>query len=160
MADYYTQFSCLLPVGSPVNVAPALALYERLADELDAVDEVIGFAAEAQQSEGDDQAASLWLRDDVGDGNPEHVIAFALRCADAFGLTGRWGFVWGLSCSRARLDGFGGGAHVLDLGRRETVGWLDCEHWLVEQLATDEVGGAVDGMPVIDAAGEQRRPPA
>jgi hypothetical protein len=158
MADYYTQFSCLLPLRAASNVAPALALYERLADELDAVDEVIGFAAEAAHGEGN--AALLWLHDDVGDGNPEHVIAFVLRCAEAFGLTGRWGFVWGLSCSRARLDGFGGGAHVLDLGRRETVAWLDCEHWLVEQLATDEVGGAVDGMPVIDAAGEQRRPPA
>ena len=158
MADYYTVFSCLLPVGSAANVAPALALYERLADELDAGDEVIGFQAETAHGEGN--AASLWLHDDAGDGNPEHVIAFALRCAEVFGLTGRWGFVWGLSCSRPRLDGFGGSAHVLDLGQRETVAWVDCEHWLAEQLATDEAGEALDGTPVIRAAGEQRCPPA
>lgn len=141
MADYYTHFSCLLPVGSAANVAPALALYDRLGEELDAQDEVIGFAAEAQHGEGDATAA-LWLHDDAGDGNPEHVIAFARRCAEAFDLAGRWGFVWGLSCSRARLDGFGGGAHVLDLGRRETLAWLDCDHWMTERLGADGVGPA------------------
>ncbi len=106
---------------------------------------MIGFAAEAGHAEGDGEAASLWLHDDAGDGNPEHVIAFVLRCAEAFGLTGRWGFVWALTCSRPRLDGFGGGAHVLDLGRRETVAWMDCEHWRAAMLdpETDPADGIV-----------------
>jgi hypothetical protein len=155
MADYYTLFSTTLPIGSVANLAPALALYERLADELDAQDEVIGFAAEAAHGEGDGDAAALWLHDDAGDGNPEHVIAFALRCAEAFGLTGRWGFVWSLGCSRPRLDGFGGGAHVLDLGRRETVAWMDCEHWLMEQLAVRETPPARADALVQAAAAAQ-----
>ena len=46
MANYYTHFSCLLPLGSATNAEAALAVYERLAGELDAQDEVIGFAAE------------------------------------------------------------------------------------------------------------------
>ena len=109
---------------------------------------MIGFAAEVTLDEGDTMVRSLWLHDDAGDGNPEHVIAFVLRCAEAFGLTGRWGFAWGLSCSRPRLDGFGGGAHVLDLGRRETVAWVDCEHWLAERLAAD---GAATGTSECQA---------
>ena len=134
MADYYTQFSCLLDLGSPDNVAPALALYRELEEALDR-DEgaAIGFLAIAAS----DRPGALWISDDAGHGDPEHVIAFALRCAEAFGLTGRWGFVWALTCSKPRLDGFGGGAQVLDLGRRESLAWTDCDHWLGLQLAAE-----------------------
>lgn len=142
MADDYTLFSATLPIGSAANIAPALALYEQLADELANQDEVIGFIAEAAHAEGE-EAASLWLHDAAGDGDPEHVIAFALRCAEAFGLTGRWGFVWALTCSKPRLDGFGGGAQVLDLGQRKSLAWMDCEYWLAAALdpETDPTGG-------------------
>ena len=49
------------------------------------------------------------------------------RCAGAFGLQGLWGFRWCLWCSRPRLEGYGGGAKLLDLGRRRSLDWLDCE---------------------------------
>ena len=131
MADYTTSFSTTLPLGSASNIAPALALYRQLAAELETAGETIGF--EVAES-GTPEAPQLWLHAS-DNGEPEHVIAFALRCAEQFGLTGQWGFAWGLGCSRPRLDGFGGGAHVLDLGRRETVAWVDCETWLAEQIA-------------------------
>ena len=136
MADYFTHVSCTLPVGCAENVAPALALYRQFADELDDEDPAIGFLAEAAQGEGNE--ASLWLHDDAGDADVEHIIRYARLCAERFGLTGLWGFRFAHTCSRPRLDGFGGGAHVLDLGRRETVAWLDCDEWLAEQLAVRE----------------------
>lgn len=37
---------------------------------------------------------------------------------------------WALTWSKPRLDGFGGGAQLLDLGARRSLAWLDCEHWL------------------------------
>jgi len=129
MADYHTSFSVLLPVG-PGKVDAALDLYAELRDELDANNEAIGF--EAEKNDPDD--GTVWLSDNSGSGDPEHVIAYALRCAEAFSLSGLWGFHFGLWCSRPRLDGFGGGAHVLDLGRRESVDWLDTGHWLAGQL--------------------------
>ena len=46
-----------------------------------------------------------------------------------------WGFRWCLSCSKARLDGYGGGAQVLDLGARRSLSWIDTEHWLGDQIA-------------------------
>lgn len=134
MADYYTLFSVLFPVGSTDNIAPALALYEQLAEELEE-DETIGFLAEADEPP---TGGDLWLHSDES-GEPEHVITFALRCAEAFGLTGIWGFRWSLSCSKPRLDGYGGGAQLLDLGKRESLEWVDCEHWVADRIEARQV---------------------
>ena len=135
MADYFTALSVLFPVESAANVAPALALYRQLEEELDADGETIGFEAAAYELP---TGAHLWLHADVN-AEPEHVITFALRCAEAFDLTGLWGFRWSLFCSKARLDGFGGGAQLLDLGQRRSLDWMDTEHWLLERLAAGEI---------------------
>ena len=130
MADYFTQLSCVLPVG-PGNVEAALALYEQMQAELDADGMEIGFLAELHEPGND----SLWLWDGDGTGDFENVIAFTLKCAAAFSLEGLWGFWWGLSCSRHRLDGFGGGAQVIDLGGRRSLSWVDTQHWIGEETA-------------------------
>ncbi|MBB3892871.1 hypothetical protein GGQ61_003609 [Phenylobacterium haematophilum] len=89
MADYFTHFSCLLEVGAG-NIEPALALYARMAQDLEADDGLsIGFVAQAATG----SSSALWLRDEDC-GEPEHVIAFALLCAETFDLKGRWGFCW------------------------------------------------------------------
>jgi len=134
MTDYFTSFSVLLPVGA-ANVDAALALYAELRDELVTKNEAIGFRAE--KNDPDDGA--VWLWDTSGSGDPEHVITYALRCGEALKLAGLWGFHWGNFCNRARLDGFGGGAHLLDLGRRETVDWLDTAHWLAQRTDAGEL---------------------
>ncbi|KTQ96318.1 hypothetical protein NS226_08070 [Aureimonas ureilytica] len=138
MADYFTQFSCSLDVGSADNVAAALALNGEYTDEPDRNDEGgIGFAAE--RLIGADTA--IWIHDD-GQGDVEHVLAFVQRCGQAFGLTGRWGFQYANTCSRARLDGFGGGAHVLDLATGGTVSWTDTNGWLASHLSGAEADHA------------------
>jgi len=151
MADYYTSFSVLLPVGTG-NMEAALALYDQFEAELEADGQSVGFLAK-QDEPGSD---AVWLWDNGGGGDPEHVIAYAFRCAEAFGLTGRWGFCCGRWCSKARLDGFGGGAQVLDLGRRESVDWVDTGQWLDEKLSAGEAG-AVSAetilQPTIEAQG-------
>lgn len=131
MADYFTQFSCHIDVGSADNAERALAIFTEMQGVLDDNDGLaIGFEADIES----DHPSILWLRSEDGYGEPENVIAFVLRCAEAFDLKGRWGFVWGLSCSKPRLDGFGGGAQVLDLSARSSLGWTDCEHWLAGML--------------------------
>lgn len=127
MDDYFTHFSCLLDVRTPRNAARALELYNQLSAEGASEDPPSdGFLLSIEPSHGGSQ---LWIRDDVT-GDPERVIDFVLRCAGAFDLTGRWGFQWANTCSRPRLDAFGGGAHVLDLGTRKTVAWIDTAGWL------------------------------
>jgi hypothetical protein len=136
MADYFTQFSCLLDVGTPQNAARALEIYK--ADCADG-------ALEAQFSNGffasipsEDGGAQLWIRDE-GAGDPESVIRFVEICAAEFGLSGRWGFQYSNMCSKPRLDGFGGGAHVLNLATGETIAWIDTENWIVQTIA--DAGG-------------------
>jgi len=131
MSDYYTLFSTLFPVSAATNVAPALALYQQLADELGEQDEEIGFLAEADGPPG---GTHLWLRSEES-GDVEHVIAFALRCAEALDLQGMWGFRWALTCSAPKPGAFGGGAQVIDLGARRTVSWVDAEDWMEVQIA-------------------------
>ena len=132
MANYFTHFSCLLDVGTPENAARALDLYNTLSEE-GASDEPPseGFLLSIQPEHGGSQ---LWMRDDVT-GDPERLIQFVKRCAAEFGLTGRWGFQYANTCSRPRLDGFGGGAHALDLATGETIAWIYTDGWLAEVLA-------------------------
>ncbi len=65
-------------------------------------------------------SGALWLYSDEC-GEPEHAIQFVLRCAEALDLTGLWGFLWALTCSEPRLDGFGGGAQLIDPGKRASA---------------------------------------
>lgn len=131
MADYFTHFSCLLDVGTPQNAARALDLYNALS-EAGAAEEPPseGFLVSIQPEHGGSQ---LWLRDDVS-GDPERLIQFVKLCAAEFGLKGRWGFQYANTCSRPRLNSFGGGAHILDLGTGDTVGGIDTDGWLATAL--------------------------
>jgi hypothetical protein len=132
MADYFTHFSCLLDVGTPDKAAPALALFQdqRAADQ-DADDpEVAGLTLVRQDAP---EGSTLWIHDDEH-GDVEAVIRLVLRLADELDLTGRWGFQYALTCSRPRLDAFGGGAHVIDLGARKSVGWTSSHEWLIAAL--------------------------
>ena len=131
MADYFTHFSCLLDVGAPEKAALALDLYNALSAEGASEDPPSeGFLLSIQPEHG---GTNLWMRDD-GAGDPERVIQFVKRCATAFHLSGLWGFQYANTCSKPRLDGFGGGAHVLDLATGETVGWIYTDGWLASVL--------------------------
>jgi hypothetical protein len=68
------------------------------------------------------------------------VIQFVLLCAEVFDLQGVWAFTWALTCSKPRLDAFGGGAHVIDLGKRATVADLDCAAWVSRYVDPHDKG--------------------
>ena len=129
MANYYTQFSCIFDVGSAENSARAADIRRELETEMEEKDADLGFSMEQDL---DTSLGALWIYSDEC-GEPEHVIKFVLRCAETMNLTGVWGFTWALSCSRPRLDSYGGGAQVLDLGKRETIEWIDCSNWVSER---------------------------
>jgi len=89
----------------------------------------MGFAVSLRN---ENQSGVGW--EDEGSGDPERVIQFVKRCAAEFHLTGLWGFQYANVCSKPRLDGFGGGAHVLDLASGETIAWVSSDAWLAETL--------------------------
>ena len=137
MADYFTHFSCLLDVGTSDKAARALALFQSLREaDQDADDpEIAGFDIVRQDAP---DGCSLWIHND-DHGDVEAVIRFVMRLAEDLDLTGVWGFQYALTCSRPRLDAFGGGAHVIDLGARKSIGWMSTQEWLAGALNGEDV---------------------
>ena len=136
MADYFTHFSCIIDVGTADKAARALALFQDLrAAEQDADEpEFAGLTLSRQDAP---EGSTLWIHDDEH-GDVEAAIRFVLRLAEDLDLTGLWGFQYGLTCSRPRLDAFGGGAHVIDLGARKSNGWTSTQQWLAAALNGDD----------------------
>ena len=93
MADYFVQFSCMFDVGTAENAVRAIEIQRQQALALfDDEGSDPGFDVQHDPQTG---PGALWISSDEY-GEPEHVIAFVLACAEAFDLTGRWGFVWAL----------------------------------------------------------------
>ncbi len=105
MAEYLTQFSCLLDVGSAENAAQVLDLYTTFcADGAEEDPPSEGLALSINPEHG---GTMLWMRSE-GSADPEALIQFVKRCARAFGLTGRWGLQYANTCSRPRPGAPGG----------------------------------------------------
>jgi hypothetical protein len=136
MADYFTHFSCTLDVGTPENAARALELYNDAPQDDDGFSLSDGFLLSLTGQSG----SQLWIYDDVT-GDPEGVVQFVLLCAEHFDLKGLWGFKYATTCSRPRIDAFGGGAHVIDLGARKSIGWVNTGEWLTRTLADPDTAG-------------------
>jgi hypothetical protein len=137
MADYFTHFSSLRDVGSPDKAARALALLQSLpaADQNADDPEVAGLTLVRQDAP---EGSTLWIHDDEH-GDVEAVIRFVLRLAEDLDLSGLWGLQYSLTCSRLRIDAFGGGAHVIDLGTRKSIGWTSSQEWLAAALNGEDV---------------------
>lgn len=137
MAYYFRHFSCVLDVGTAEKAIVALDLFLRLHEEDEASDdpEFSGFALSLQDGAG---SSILWFHDN-GQGDVEGVIHFVLRIAEGLDLTGLWGFDYANTCSRPRLEAFGGGAHVIDLGARKSIGWICTHEWLAAALKGEDI---------------------
>jgi hypothetical protein len=137
MADYFTHFSCLIDVGTSANAVRAMDLFVQLRDEDDLTDDPRFGGFDLSRQDGPESSV-LWIHDDDS-GDVESVIVFVLRLAADLDLTGLWGFEYANTCSRPRLDAFGGGAHVIDLGARTTIGWINTNEWLAAALNGEDV---------------------
>ena len=135
MTDFVTRYSCLLDVGTSANVARAFDIYAALMAENGREDPPAEpFHLSVTPEHG---ASRLWLRD-PGTADPQLAITFVTRCAEAFGLTGRWGFQWANIASDPVVNGFYGGAHVLDLSTGATLEWMSTGCWLTDRLARED----------------------
>ena len=58
------------------------------------------------------------------------------------GITGLWGFEWAHTCSRPRLDAFGGGALCHRSRRRQDASaTISTNEWLTRTLADPDTAG-------------------
>ena len=138
MADYFTNFSLLVPLPDEAAQKYALDLASaassaQMGDEPpdnlpDSIKEVIEdwqFDTEADQSHG---ARGLWLHSSSG--GIDAVCAFIQYLLQKFDPQGRVTFEWSNDCSKPRVDAFGGGAAIVtaqDIKTLSTWGWLQ-EH--------------------------------
>ena len=136
MADYFTHFSCLLDVACPEKAQRAIDFFVELRDEDDQSDEPQFHGFDLSLQDGP-KSSVLWIRDDES-GNVEAVTAFILRLAEELDLSGLWGFEHSNTCSRPRLDAFGGGAHVIDLVARKVIGCVNTQTWLSAALKEED----------------------
>jgi hypothetical protein len=83
-------------------------------------------------SEKAEHVAELWLHaDDVG--TPEHLAAFLRTYLINFNPTGALWFSWAFTCSKMRVNEFGGGAVVVTANR---VTFLDVQDWATRRANT------------------------
>ena len=123
MADYYTQFSTRLELGTKENVAKALEIAALNEDE----DEPKYLFDVEEYND-----TSIWLHDDNFD--MDNVETFVKELCTAITLKGKWGFTYSYSCSKPRIDDFGGGAVVFDLTTGDLITSISDYEWLQDNL--------------------------
>jgi len=138
MAEYFTYFSCTLDVVTADNAARALELYRHFRKTQQFQGYTSGFALVATPTA--DQPGLLWIHDN-GSGDTDDLLGFISELTPSLGITGLWGFEWSHSCSKPRLDAFGGCACVIDLASGETLGSITTNEWLTRTLAAPHTAG-------------------
>ena len=136
MADYFTNFSFIVPVTDVAQKQHALQLF----DEANAhrnEDEPLttNFPAALEQIledwhfELDDTDDGLWIHS--GSGGIDAACAFVQHLLQRFDLTYRVSFEWSHDCSKPSADAFGGGAAVISAQEIKTI---STSGWVQEQM--------------------------
>ncbi len=89
MADYFTQFSCSLPLTTDEMAAAAEEIYAEWCEGtlVDAESELPQFEMSIEDGETAERFA--WIRDDGGQGSPNDVILFVQLIAERAATQGR-----------------------------------------------------------------------
>jgi len=101
MPNNYRQGSCKLSL-SPTQIKRAELIVERVKAELDSNEGYCGVSVTVE-SDG------IWFYEEESF-NAEHVTAIAQALLDELGIDEPFTFSWAYTCSKPRLDEFGGGA--------------------------------------------------
>ena len=135
MADYYTNFSLILPLIDVAQKQYALNLSQtaqhcRFEESELPPDfpESLKDHLEDWVFELKDQDEGIWVHSDSG--GIDAVCAFIQHLLQRFQLTYRVSFEWSHDCSKPRTDAFGGGAAVISAKEIKT---LTTSEWLQEQ---------------------------
>ena len=140
MADYFTNFSVVLPLPDEAAQRYALDLAnearraqqgdepsEKLPDSIQEVIEDWQFETDAESADG---KWGLWLHSESG--GIDAVCAFIQHLLQKFNPEGRVGLEWSNDCSKPRLDAYGGGAAFITATEIKT---MNTSAWLRQQAA-------------------------
>lgn len=129
MADYYTQFS--LEVG-PLSKKEADWFAKRLPDPEDEYeDDQVDCEWSLSPIQGKPKKFSVWFQSD-GEGSIEPLVNLLTAFLGAYRPKQAITLVWSCTCSKPRLDGFGGGACVITAKKMH---WIDAQAWAEKKVA-------------------------
>lgn len=129
MADYYTQGSFVVEIPKGAE-EKARAIVDRVKEEFG---EYVGY----EYDFGDDfEEGGLWVYSDTSF-DPEHVAVLVRALVEELELPGTIIVQWANSCSKPRVDAFGGGAFAIKRGY-ETI-WIDPADEAARQMERDSV---------------------
>jgi len=132
MADYFTNFSFILPLADDAQKEYALNLahiasQHRFAEEplpADFPTALVDVLEDWQfELEADDDG--LWLHSESG--GIDAVCAFVQHLLEKFNPSGRITFEWSHDCSKPRVDAYGGGVAIItatEIKTMNTADWL------------------------------------
>ena len=140
MADYYTNFSLIMPLPSEAAQKYALdlaeqALHIRLSEEMP--DEfpasLRGFVEDWQfdtDPASPQNGPGLWLHS--SNGGIDAVCAFIQRLLQRYNPDGSVSLEWSNDCSKPRVDAYGGGAALITAKKVRSI---NTGQWLQSQIA-------------------------
>jgi len=140
MANYFTNFSLIVPLPSEIaqNYAVALAEQARSINEGDEapadfpaslLDVVEDWQLEAQ-ADYPSESWGLWLHSE--NGGIDAVCAFIQYLLQRFDPLGHVTLQWSNDCSKPRVDAYGGGAALVTARRIKS---MNTANWLHRQVA-------------------------
>lgn len=104
MADYNTEASCEFEVSSLETITYAEELYEN-GFMSEGIEEEWGFRAEFKENE-----KTIWISAEGGSFDVENAVNFIQSVLEKDKSKAVVFFEWANTCTKPRLDGFGGGA--------------------------------------------------
>jgi len=140
MADYFTNFSLIVPLPTQQAVDYALNLAEQ-ASRIQQGDEIPDEFPESLRNVTDDwhfdtdsndpsNARGLWLHS--SNGGIDAVCAFIQHLLQRFAPGEHVTLEWSNDCSKPRVDAFGGGAALITAGKIKTI---NTGEWLHREVA-------------------------
>ena len=133
MADYYTNFSVVLPLTKEQQEYAVQIAEQALAHRNDDVPLPDGFPESLKdetedwnfETEADDEG--IWLHSQYG--GQDAACLFIQHLLQKFSFAGGVAFEWSHDCTKPRTDAYGGGAAFITANEIET---MTTQEWLAE----------------------------
>jgi len=156
MADYYTLFSFVLDLPDDIaidyamNVATMTDTLRWLSDE-DRKSSNLDFPTDLEDSLEDwsfeivKEKSGIWIHSDYG--GIDAACQFVQHLLDRFGINEPVTFEWSNTCSKPRVDAYGGGAAIITAGE---IKMMSTSQWVFKQeqrIARRKLSGSPPTSP-------------
>jgi hypothetical protein len=151
MADYFTNFSLIVPLPDEAAVQYALDLAEQafhihMGDEMSdglpaSLRDVIEDWRFDTEPNDPSNGRGLWLHS--SEGGIDAVCAFIQHLLERFAPDGHVTLEWSNDCSKPRVDAFGGGAAIITAGKIKSISTGEWLHQQVSRLPKPQPEAAV-----------------